>query len=145
MSDSFEPRNDLEQKLVATHEGQLTQDMFTKELLAEQVFMPVLDDSTGIQGLQKSNKAQPLMLQEEGGAQVLILFTSPERAKPFVQNFPGYEKGGLLTDFTWIMERIGSGVGIAINPGWDIGIDFEPDMVAALAASAAATTADAAD
>ncbi len=132
MSDTFQPRNDLEEKLVATHEGRMAQDGFVKALMEEQVFMPVLDDSTGIQGLQKSSKAQPLTLQEEGGTQVLILFSSPDRAKPFVQNFPGYEKGGLLTDFSWIVERIGSGVGIALNPGWEMGMDFEPDMVAAL-------------
>lgn len=133
MSEAFEPRNDLEHKLMATHEGRMAQEAFVKELLAEQVFMPVLDDDTGVQGLQRSSKARPLTLQEEGGADVLILFTSPERAKPFVQHFPGYEKGGLLTEFSWVIERIGDGIGIAINPGWDVGIDFEPDMVAAMA------------
>ena len=133
MSEAFEPRNDLERKLMATHEGRMAQEAFVKELLAEQVFMPVLDDATGVQGLQRSSKARPLTLQEEGGADVLILFTSPERAKPFVQHFPGYEKGGLLTEFSWVIERIGEGIGIAINPGWDVGIDFEPDMVAVMA------------
>ncbi len=132
MSENFEPRNDLERKLMATHEGQMAQEAFVKELFDEQVFMPVLDDDTGVQGLQRSTKAKPLTLQEEGGAHVLILFSSPDRAKPFVQHYPGYEKGGLLTEFSWVVERIGSGVGIALNPGWDVGIDFDPDMVAAL-------------
>lgn len=141
MTDAFEPRNDLEKKLVATHQGDMAQDGFVKALMEEQVFMPVLDDSTGIEGLQKSTQAKPLTLQEEGGTQVLILFSSPDRAKPFVQDFPGYEKGGLLTDFSWVVERIGSGVGIALNPGWDMGMDFEPDMVAALTQQAAAGAA----
>lgn len=132
MEQSFEARNDLERKLLATQQGELAQENFVKELLAEQVFMPVLDESGGIDGFQRSSTAKPLTLEEEGGSQVLILFSSPDRAKPFVNDFPGYEKGGLLTDFSWIVERIGSGVGIALNPGWDIGIDFEPDMVAAL-------------
>jgi hypothetical protein len=132
MSENFEPRNDLERKLMATHEGRMAQDAFVKELFDEQVFMPVLDDDTGVQGLQRSSKAKPLTLQEEGGANVLILFSSPDRAKPFVQHFPGYEKGGLLTEFSWVVERIGSGVGISLNPGWDVGIDFDPEMVATL-------------
>ena len=136
MTEAFEPRNELERKLVATHEGHMTQDSFIKELFDEQIFMPVLDDATGIQGLQRSSKAKPLTIQEEGGANVLILFTSPERAKPFVQHFPGYEKGGLLTEFSWVVERIDGNVGIAINPGWDVGIDFDPEMVATMAGNA---------
>jgi hypothetical protein len=137
MTEAFDPRNELERKLLATHEGQMAQDAFIKALLAEQIFMPVLDDDTGIQGLQRSSKAKPLTIQEEGGTNVLILFTSPERAKPFVQHFPGYEKGGLLTEFSWVVERIDGSVGIAINPGWDVGIDFDPEMVASMAGSAA--------
>ena len=132
MTEDFEPRNELERKLMATHEGRLAQDDFIKGLFDEQIFMPVLDDDTGIQGLQRSSKAKPLTIEEEGGTNVLILFTSPERAKPFVQHFPGYEKGGLLTEFSWVVERIGSGVGISLNPGWDVGIDFDPEMVATL-------------
>lgn len=135
MTEDFEPRNELERKLMATHEGRLAQDDFIKGLFDEQIFMPVLDDDTGIQGLQRSSKAKPLTIEEEGGTNVLILFTSPERAKPFVQHFPGYEKGGLLTEFSWVVERIDGNVGIAINPGWDVGIDFDPAMVAAMAGS----------
>ena len=143
MTEAFEPRNDLERQLMDIHDGRISQDDFVQHLLTEQVFMPVLEDSTGVQGLQKSSKAHPLTVQEEGGAEVLILFTSPERAKPFVQHFPGFETGGLLTEFTWILERIGQGgLGIAINPGWDIGIDFEAPMVATLAQSISKSSAD---
>jgi hypothetical protein len=90
--------------------------------------MPVQDDTSGIQGFQRSSKANPLTIQDEEGTQVLVLFSSPERAKPFLVDYPDY-RGGLLTEFSWVLERIGSGVGIAINPGLEAGIDFEPDMV----------------
>lgn len=137
MTEAFDPRNELERKLMATHEGRMAQDAFIKELMDEQIFMPVLEETSGIQGLQKSTRAKPLTVAEEGGTNVLILFTSPERAKPFVQHFPGYETGGLLTEFSWVLERLDGEVGIAINPGWDVGIDFDPDMVMALAGSLA--------
>ena len=63
-----------------------------------------------------------------GPAAWLILFTSPERAKTFVQDYPGYE-GGLLAEFRWVLERTGSGVGVSINPNWPVGMDMEPEMV----------------
>ena len=127
MHDSFDARNELEQKLLAAQEGQMTSEAFMEYLMDTQVFMPV-KDSIGIEGFTSSSKAMPLTLKTEDDVEVLILFTSPDRAKVFVQDFPGYE-GGLLTEFSWVLKRTGSGIGISINPDWPVGIDFEPDMV----------------
>jgi hypothetical protein len=132
ISEHFEPRNDLERQLLAVQEGEVSDDAFMQKLMASQVFMPVQDEATAIANFQRSDKAVPLLLESEEGGQVLILFTSPERAKPFLTDFPGYG-GGLLTEFTWVLERMGSGVGISLNPGWPVGIDMEPQMVAQLA------------
>lgn len=131
MNQAFEPRNDLEQRLQAAQEGTIAGDAFMQYLLTAQVFMPV-EDRLGIGGFQDSAKARPLTVQAEDGTEVLILFTSPERAKSFVKDFPGYQ-GGLLTDFKWVLEKTGSGHGISLNPGWDVGIDMEPEMVEQLA------------
>lgn len=128
MSEEFQAHNDLEEKLIAAQQGLLESEAFVQELMQAQLFMPIQDDNSGIQGFQRSSRANPLTLQDEEGTQVLVLFTSPERAKPFLADFPDY-RGGLLAEFTWVLERIGSGVGIAINPGMEIGMDFEPDMV----------------
>ena len=127
MHDSFEARNELEQNLIAAQEGQMAGDAFMKYLMDTQVFMPV-KDSIGIEGFTGSDKAVPLTLKSEDGIEVLILFTSPERAKSFVQDYPGYE-GGLLAEFRWVVERTGSGVGVSINPNWPVGMDMEPEMV----------------
>lgn len=132
MNEPFEPRNDLEGQLLAAQEGQVSEDAFMEQLMASQVFMPVRDDGAGIANFQRSDKAVPLTLDSEDGGQVLILFTSPERAKSFLEDFPGYD-GGLLAEFTWVLERMGSGVGISLNPGWPVGIDMESQMVAQLA------------
>lgn len=131
MSETFEPRNDLERQLVAVQQGRIPEDVFMEALLAAQVFMPVRDQD-GIKGFQRSTRAVPLTLQSEEGIEVLILFTSPERARDFLRDFPGYQ-GGLLAEFAWVLERVGSGVGIALNPGWEIGLDLEPGMVQQLA------------
>jgi shikimate 5-dehydrogenase len=127
MPESFEARNELEQKLMAAQEGSLPESEFMHYLLEAQVFMPVRD-SINIAGFTGSNKAIPLTLNTEDAAEVLVLFTSPERAKDFVQNYPGYE-GGLLVEFKWVLERTGSGVGISINPNWPVGMDMEAEMV----------------
>jgi hypothetical protein len=127
MHESFEARNDLERKLLAAQEGRLAENEFMQYLLEAQVFMPVRD-SIGIAGFTGSNKAIPLTLKTEDAVEVLILFTSPDRAKSFVRDYPGYE-GGLLTEFKWVLGRTGSGVGISINPNWPVGMDMEPEMV----------------
>ena len=127
MHENFEARNDLEQKLLAAQEGRLPENEFMQYLLEAQVFMPVRD-SIGIAGFTGSNKAIPLTLKTEDAVEVLVLFTSPDRAKTFVRDYPGYE-GGLLTEFKWVLERTGSGVGISINPNWPVGMDMEPEMV----------------
>jgi len=127
MHESFEARNDLEQKLLAAQEGRLPENEFMQYLLEAQVFMPVRD-SINIAGFTGSNKAIPLTVKTEDAVEVLILFTSPDRAKTFVQDHPGYE-GGLLVEFKWALERTGSGVGISINPNWPVGMDMEPEMV----------------
>lgn len=127
MQDAFDARNELEEKLLAAQEGQLSDTDFMHYLMDTQVFMPVRDQ-IGIGGFTASDRAVPLTLRSEEGVEVLILFTSPERAKHFVSEFPGYE-GGLLAEFSWILERTGSGVGISINPDWPVGFDLEPEMV----------------
>ena len=127
MNEVFETRNELEQKLLAAQEGQMPGDKFMKYLMDTQIFMPV-KDSIGIEGFTSSDKAIPLTLLSDDNIEVLVLFTSPDRAREFVRDHPGYE-GGLLAEFKWVLERTGSGVGISINPNWPVGMDMEPEMV----------------
>lgn len=127
----FIPHNALEEQLVAVHTGILDPETFVSQLLDQQLFMPVRDEKNQIQGFQRSTQAEPLVIEDEDGARVLVLFTSPERAKPLVEHYPDF-KGGLLTEFSWLLRRIGGGFPIAINPGWEIGMDFDADMVAQL-------------
>lgn len=133
MEQVFSPQNDLERQLLAAQEGQLGEEEFMHALLGAQVFMPI-HDKHGIGGLQSSRSATPLTLDSGAGFDVIVLFTSPERAKDFVKDYPGYE-GGLLAEFTWVLEKMGSGLGLTLNPGWEAGLDMEPDTVQQLLAS----------
>jgi shikimate 5-dehydrogenase len=127
MSERFEARNELEQKLMQAQEGSLPEVEFLQYLLEAQVFMPVRD-AIGIAGFTGSSKAIPLTLNTEDALEVLVLFSSPERAKEFVRDYPDYE-GGLLVEFKWVLQRTGSGVSIALNPNWPVGMDLEPEAV----------------
>lgn len=126
----FEPKNELERQLLELHEGTLTEAAFLAALTAAEVFMPVQDDET-VGGIQRSTQAKPLVVAAEDGTPVLLVFTSPERAKPVLAEFEGFG-GGLLTEFKWVLERLEAGVGVSINPGWDLGYDIEPDVVSRL-------------
>ncbi len=132
--DTFAAKNELEEQLLCALDGSVSGDAFMRYLLDAQVFMPVEDEAEQIKGFQRSTRAQPLVLKDEAGTQVLVLFTSPERAKDFVQDFPSYG-GGLLTEFSWVLRKMGAPAGIALNPGLDAGFDLEPEMVADLMAA----------
>lgn len=128
MSEPFEPRNELERQLIAAQQGEMAPEAFMQALLVSQVFLPARDESTGVMNLQRSDRATLLTVEADDGTKVVVVFTSPERAKPFLANFPGYT-GGLLTEFKWLLERVGVGVGVALNPGWETGLDMEPEMI----------------
>jgi len=130
MSDqAIETKNELEQKLLAAINGELPADAFMQEMLTQQIFIPIKDDrDSGIKGLQLTTKATPLVIQDEAGQAILVLFTSPDRAKAFLADMPGYS-GGLLADFAWIVERMEPGFSIAVNPGLELGMDIEPENV----------------
>jgi hypothetical protein len=137
---AFIPHNDLEKLLTEVLLGTVPPEDFVSRLLAgDQIFMPIKDEKHAIAGFQASTKAQPLVIEDDEGTQILVLFTSPERAKPFAEMFPDF-KGGLLAEFPWVLRRIGGGFPISLNPGWDVGMDFDAETVAQLIASLPADT-----
>lgn len=129
----FEPRNDIERLLVEMLEGTVEPEEFAHRILDMQVFMPVRDEKHQIAGFQRSTQAEPLVLEDDDGNRALICFTGPDRAKDFLADFPDYG-GGLLTELSWILRRMSADLAIALNPGMDAGFDFDPGMVAMLAA-----------
>ncbi len=130
---AFEPRNDIERLLAEVLAGTVEPEDFAHRLMDMQVFMPVKDEKHQIAGFQTSTQAEPLVLEDDEGNRALIVFTGPDRAKDFLAEFPNYS-GGLLTEFSWILRRMSAEISIALNPGMDAGFDFDPGMVAMLAA-----------
>jgi len=137
MTETTEARNELEKQLAAAQTGEITSEELLNTLLQSQVFMPVEEEKAAVLNVQRSNRAQPLVLTAEDGTPILVLFSSPERAKDFTKDYPGYG-GGLLAEFTWVLEKMGSGYGIALNPGSELGFDMEPQTVEAIIAELSA-------
>ncbi len=133
MNEPQPTRNELEALLLEFDEGRLEPEEFARRLLDEQVFLPVKDEKHAIAGFQASTKAEPLVVEDGEGNSILVLFSSPDRARDFLAAFPGYG-GGMLTEFSWILRRMGSGISIAINPEQTPGFDLDPEMVAMVAA-----------
>lgn len=133
MNEPQPTRNELEALLLEFDEGRLEPEEFARRLLDAQVFLPVKDEKHAIAGFQASTKAEPLVVEDGEGNSLLVLFSSPDRARDFLAAFPGYG-GGMLTEFSWILRRMGSGISIAINPEQTPGFDLDPEMVAMVAA-----------
>jgi len=128
----FQPQNDLERQLMAAQENRIPPESLLRTLLGSEVFMPVYERHQ-IGGFATDTKARPLKIRTEDSEEVLVLFTSPDRAKTFVKGYPGYG-GGLVVEFTWILEKLGIGYGVTLNPGLEFGIDFEAQDLARIAA-----------
>lgn len=126
-------RNELEALLHDFHAGKTEPEEFARSLLATQVFLPVKDEKHAIAGFQASTRAEPLLVEDGDGNRILVLFSSPDRAREFLAAFPGYG-GGMLVEFGWILRRMGAGLSIAINPEQTPGFDLDPEMVAMVAA-----------
>jgi hypothetical protein len=83
MNPDHEVRNELEQKLLDAQDGRISSDELLETLMTSQVFMPIQDEKPAVLNVQRSSRAQPLVLNAEDGTPVLVLFSSPERAKGF--------------------------------------------------------------
>lgn len=129
---AFTPRNDLEKLLIEMHQGEVSPENFARRFVDVEIFMPIKDEKHQIAGFQMSTKAQPLVVEDEDGNRVLVAFSAPEHAKEFVADYPGHG-GGLLVEVSWLLRRMGENVALSLNPGMEIGFDFDAEMIAMLA------------
>lgn len=131
---TFVAQNELEKQLISALGGSIQGEDFIHFLIDAQVYMPIQDEPSTIKGFQRTTKAQPLLIKDENGMQALILFTSPGRAREFVEHHPGYGVG-LLTEFSWVLRKMDAPMSISLNPGFETGFDMDAEMVADLIAS----------
>ena len=131
------PLNDLELRLVQAQEGTLSAPEFLDGLLAEQVFV-LLDKPVGA-GAEWDASINPLVLTSEADEPMFAIFSAVERAEQWANELPQFDNA-LQVDMRWLLTAMSDGVGIVLNPGFDIGMEMIPDAVAQLKQRADAFT-----
>jgi hypothetical protein len=122
----FEPRNDLEQALVAAQQNQMPVPTFVQTLLRSQVF--VLVDKQIPPGGAWHQSAAPMVLSNADKTPFLAIFTAPERADAWTKRQTTFGFG-LSTVFTGVLQGMAPNLGIVINPGLPVGFEMQPATV----------------
>lgn len=132
---TFSPLNELEVHLLQAQEGELSPSAFLDSLLTDQVF--VLLDRAITEGGEWDEGTSPLVLTNEADEPMFAVFSAPERASLWSEQAPAFEHA-LQVDFRWLLSGISDGVGVVLNPGFDVGMEMIPEAVAQLKQRAAA-------
>lgn len=123
----------LESKLQAAQQGQCSASELFEEMLASQII--VLLDKPITEDGRWDATAKPLTLNSPNGFPVMAIFTTHEKAAPWVQQAPSHVHA-LFVDFAWIVRGLAPGVGLAINPGDARGLELLPETAQKLAVAA---------
>ena len=133
----FEPLNELEVRLLQAQDGTLQAPEFLDSLLADQVFV-LLDKPVGPDA-DWDESINPLVLTSEGDEPMFAIFSAVERASAWSEQLPQFENA-LQVEMRWLLSAISDGVGIVLNPGYDIGMEMIPDAITQLKQRADAFT-----
>jgi hypothetical protein len=74
---------------------------------------------------------KPLTLNAQQGFPVLAVFTTPDKAAPWLRQHPAF-RHSLVTDFAWAVRMTRPPFGIAVNPGYRHSFVLSPAEVEAL-------------
>jgi hypothetical protein len=122
---AFSPVNPLEQALLDAQQGSGSPEAFFDELLRAEVFF-LLDKEIGPEGWDPSINL--CVLTNAKGGPVVAAFTAPERSDPWHERLPQFQYG-MLVAFSWLLEGLGTDVGVVINPGHRVGVELAPEAL----------------
>lgn len=123
MTNEFKPNNLLEEKLLAMYKKEIKITEFLELLLDSQVII-LADRDVDISGADMH--FNPLAIPSPMGYEVLATFSSFERAKKAVSEYPEYSFA-IAVDTSWFLSGAYENVGFALNPGWPFGFELPPD------------------
>jgi hypothetical protein len=125
MESQFTPNNLLEEKLLALYRKEIKIIEFLEMLLDLQVII-LADRDVDISG--PSMDFNPLAITSPMGFDVLVAFSSLERAKAALSHYPGY-RFALEVDTKWFLLGAYQNAGLALNPGWPFGFELPPEAL----------------
>ncbi len=123
----------LESRLQSAQQGRCSAPELFEELLASQIIV-LLDKPIAEDGRWDAT-ARPLTLKSPNGFAVMAVFTTHEKAAPWVQQSPAHVHA-LYVDFAWIVRGLAPNVGLVINPGDVLGLELQPETAQKLAVAA---------
>lgn len=121
----FSPMNELEQRMVAAHQGELSQDALVHHLLDSQIVV-LLDQDIPDTGWH--DDISLMMLNNPSGSPVLAVFTTLERALPWSGPESPF-KFAIHTDCGWLVQRMAPDIGMAVNPGSQLGFELPASAI----------------
>jgi len=125
---ALEPRTELERTLAAAQEGELSSTDFLETLAEAEVHMSI---NQSIAEEDTPDDVEPLVLQGPEDVPMLAIFTGADRASIMTGRFPDFGFT-VSVPFTWVVSNVGEGMGVVLNPGWDIGATLAPEAIAHL-------------
>nr|WP_246333361.1 SseB family protein [Stenotrophomonas tumulicola] len=123
--------------MVQAQDGTLQAPEFLDSLLSDQVFV-LLDKPVGPDA-DWDESINPLVLTSEADEPMFAVFSAIERAGMWSDQLPQFENA-LQVEVRWLLGAISDGVGLVLNPGFDIGMEMIPDAVVQLKQRADAFT-----
>ena len=128
--------NALEELIIrATSEPAVRSELITV-LLGSRVAVPL---NKGLENGVLPADFKPMTLNAPQGFPVLAVFTSPDKAAPWLKQQPAFQHS-LVTQFNWALKITRPPFGIAVNPGYKHSVVLSPAEVEGLAASVRSAT-----
>jgi hypothetical protein len=125
MGNEFKPANLLEEKLLALYRKEIQIIEFLELMFDSQVII-LADRDVDISG--PSMDFNPLAITSPMGFDVLVTFSSLERAKAALAHYPDYPFA-LAVDTKWFLLGAYENAGVALNPGWAFGFELPPQAL----------------
>ncbi|MDX1961825.1 MAG: SseB family protein [Pirellulales bacterium] len=117
---AFVATSPLEQLLEAACTNKMQMEVFLNQFINNHVLV-LLNEDPG--NPPQMNKISPVTFNRGDGQQYVVTFTSAERVKPFVEQFPQF-KHALGMHAGFIVQSLNNNIGIAVNPGCPIGFEW---------------------
>lgn len=125
VASGFTPLNEFEREMLAARQGEMSQDALIQHLLDSQIVV-LLDQDIPDSGWH--DDISLMMLNNPSGTPVLAVFTTLERALPWVSAQSAF-KYAIHTDCGWLVQRMAPDIGMAVNPGSQLGFELPPAAI----------------
>ncbi len=114
-AEEFSAESELELALIDMISNTTSHEDFFDKLITSKVFIPSNSEPV-------PSAFEPLIFDHPRLGPVVAIFTHAKRFSPVSKLFPNV-LSGILMEFPWILMHMPAGLGLIINPGWEISVE----------------------